>query len=99
MRSCGKCEFCDEAAENCCAGFEGLYDPKFGGYATSITVCECVGVAGMSGKASAICITLRCGQVPERFAFPIPDGIPLELCGPLLCAGVTTCACAAAVGS
>jgi len=63
--SCGACSECAELVENCCAKFEPLYDPKFGGYATSITV-------------------------DERFAFPIPDGIPLEVCGPLLCAGVTT---------
>lgn len=28
--------------------------------------------------------------VNSRFAFPIPDGIPLEVAGPLLCAGITT---------
>ena len=28
--------------------------------------------------------------VPETFAFPIPAGIPLEVAGPLLCAGITT---------
>jgi D-arabinose 1-dehydrogenase-like Zn-dependent alcohol dehydrogenase len=63
--SCGACEYCSDGTENCCTGFSGLYDPKFGGYATSITV-------------------------HERFAFPIPDGIPLNVCGPLLCAGITT---------
>jgi uncharacterized zinc-type alcohol dehydrogenase-like protein len=62
---CGSCSECKEEVENCCAKFEPLYDPKFGGYATSITV-------------------------HERFAFPIPEGIPLDVCGPLLCAGVTT---------
>lgn len=63
--SCGSCSPCHEGIENCCTDFEGLYDPKFGGYATSITV-------------------------PENFTFPIPEGIPLEVAGPLLCAGVTT---------
>ena len=63
--SCGTCTECNEKVENCCAKFEPLYDPKFGGYATSITV-------------------------NEHFTFPIPDGIPLDACGPLLCAGVTT---------
>lgn len=63
--SCGDCGYCAEHIENCCAKFEGLYDPKFGGYATSITV-------------------------HENFTFPIPEGIPLEVAGPLLCAGVTT---------
>ncbi len=28
--------------------------------------------------------------MPETFAFPIPAGIPLEVAGPLLCAGITT---------
>jgi uncharacterized zinc-type alcohol dehydrogenase-like protein len=66
QRSCCKsCEFCAAGDENCCLKFEGLYDPKFGGYATSIT-CD------------------------AHFAFPIPAGIPLELAGPLLCAGITT---------
>ena len=31
-----------------------------------------------------------CVVVPEDYAFPIPEGIPLEKAGPLLCAGVTT---------
>ncbi len=63
--SCRTCEFCVAGDDNCCLKFEGLYDPKFGGYATSIT-CD------------------------ARFAFPIPEGIPLQLAGPLLCAGITT---------
>ena len=45
--------------------FKGLYDPRFGGYATCITVCA-------------------------DFAFKIPDSIPSEVAGPLLCAGITT---------
>ena len=36
--SCGGCDSCAAGRENCCGAFEGLYDPKFGGYATSITV-------------------------------------------------------------
>jgi D-arabinose 1-dehydrogenase-like Zn-dependent alcohol dehydrogenase len=63
--SCHSCGYCADGVDNCCTKFEGLYDPKFGGYATSITV-------------------------NENFAFPIPDGIPAEVAGPLLCAGVTT---------
>ena len=72
--SCRSCEFCSSDLENCCTGFQGLYDSwrdkaaklvNFGGYATSITA-------------------------PERFAFPIPAGIPLHVVGPLLCAGITT---------
>ncbi|RYG52323.1 hypothetical protein EON67_01520 [archaeon] len=63
--SCASCGFCAEGLDNICTKFEGLYDPKFGGYATSITV-------------------------PERFVFKIPDAIPLDKAGPLLCAGVTT---------
>jgi len=63
--SCGTCGYCEEKLENCCAGFQGLYDPKYGGYATSITV-------------------------NEAFTFPIPDAIPSNVAGPLLCAGVTT---------
>jgi uncharacterized zinc-type alcohol dehydrogenase-like protein len=63
--SCQTCTYCGEGLENACKDFVGLYDPKFGGYATSITV-------------------------HENFAFPIPEGIPLHLAGPLLCAGVTT---------
>lgn len=38
--SCASCEYCAEGLENICDKFEGLYDPKFGGYATSITVNE-----------------------------------------------------------
>jgi uncharacterized zinc-type alcohol dehydrogenase-like protein len=63
--SCASCEYCNEGLENACKDFKGLYDPAFGGYATSITV-------------------------HENFAFPIPAGIPLEVAGPLLCAGITT---------
>jgi len=36
--SCGACEYCASGDENDCGSFEGLYDPKYGGYATSITV-------------------------------------------------------------
>jgi uncharacterized zinc-type alcohol dehydrogenase-like protein len=36
--SCGACEHCAAGNEHVCSGFTGLYDPKFGGYATSITV-------------------------------------------------------------
>jgi uncharacterized zinc-type alcohol dehydrogenase-like protein len=35
---CGACEYCSSGDDNDCLKFEGLYDPKFGGYATSITV-------------------------------------------------------------
>lgn len=63
--SCGSCEYCGAGEDSVCDKMEGLYDPKYGGYATSITV-------------------------PERFAFKIPEGIPLHVAGPLLCAGVTT---------
>jgi D-arabinose 1-dehydrogenase-like Zn-dependent alcohol dehydrogenase len=63
--SCSACEFCASDEQNLCPKFKGLYDPDFGGYATSVTV-------------------------PETFAFPIPEGIPLHLAGPLLCAGITT---------
>ena len=59
------CEICAAGREEACTKCEGLYDPHFGGYATSITV-------------------------NENFTFPIPDGIPSEVAGPLLCAGVTT---------
>lgn len=63
--SCGSCGYCEDKLENCCKDFQGLYDPKYGGYATSITV-------------------------NEAFTFPIPDAIPSNVAGPLLCAGVTT---------
>ena len=63
--SCHSCGACAEKVENCCTSFVGLYDPRFGGYATSITVCA-------------------------DFAFKIPDIIPSEVAGPLLCAGITT---------
>ena len=63
--SCAACEYCASEDQNLCSKFKGLYDPDFGGYATSITV-------------------------NETFAFPIPDGIPLHVAGPLMCAGVTT---------
>lgn len=62
---CHTCGPCTEKAENVCPSFVGLYDPRFGGYATCITVCA-------------------------DFAFLIPDAIPSEVAGPLLCAGVTT---------
>jgi D-arabinose 1-dehydrogenase-like Zn-dependent alcohol dehydrogenase len=43
-------------------------------------------------NGSCLLHTSECSllQVNERFTFKIPDGIPLEVCGPLLCAGVTT---------
>lgn len=63
--SCHNCDYCTTGEDQCCKKFQGLYDPQFGGYATSITV-------------------------NSRFAFPIPEGIPLEVAGPLLCAGITT---------
>lgn len=65
MVLCSSCADCAEGAENVCTKFQGLYDPHFGGYATSIT-CN------------------------ARFAFKIPEGLPLHAVGPLLCAGITT---------
>jgi hypothetical protein len=62
---CHACHWCTTGADNCCPDFKGLYDPAFGGYATSITV-------------------------PEHFTFTIPDAIPSEVAGPLMCAGITT---------
>lgn len=38
--SCASCSYCSEGLENACKDFKGLYDPQFGGYATSITVHE-----------------------------------------------------------
>jgi D-arabinose 1-dehydrogenase-like Zn-dependent alcohol dehydrogenase len=63
--SCGECEYCLKEEDQACPNFVGLYDPLFGGYATTI-------------------------QVDYRFAFKIPDSIPSEVAGPLLCAGVTS---------
>lgn len=71
---CGACEFCSEHLENACVGFQGLYDSWRDKAAKTVN---------FGGYATSI-------TVPERFAFPIPAGIPLEVVGPLLCAGITT---------
>jgi NADPH:quinone reductase-like Zn-dependent oxidoreductase len=36
--SCESCGYCHDRLENVCGEFAGLYDPHYGGYATSITV-------------------------------------------------------------
>ena len=63
--ACRSCGPCSQGAENLCLHFKGLFDPRFGGFATCITACA-------------------------DFAFKIPDGVPSEVAGPLLCAGITT---------
>ena len=72
--SCESCSYCSEGLENCCSGFKGLYDSWRD---------EAKTLVNFGGYATSI-------TVHERFAFPIPAGIPLEVAGPLLCAGVTT---------
>jgi hypothetical protein len=47
--SCHACEMCHTQREEACLDFEGLYDPKKGGYATSITV-RC----GASGRVALL---------------------------------------------
>jgi len=71
---CGACDFCSEHLENACTGFQGLYDSWRD---------QAAKLVNFGGYATSI-------TVPERFAFPIPAGIPLEVAGPLLCAGITT---------
>lgn len=63
--SCGDCELCRKGIEQSCGKMEEVYNPKWGGYATTVTV-------------------------HDKFAFKIPDGMPLHATAPLLCAGVTT---------
>lgn len=36
--ACLECETCTQHREEACTKCQGLYDPDFGGYATSITV-------------------------------------------------------------
>ena len=103
--SCGKCESCAAGNEQLCAGFTGLYDPAFGGYATSITVN-----AAFAFKIPAALCTPevlpkvraaraesgRVGLASARrapffiFAMPPPRPPPPSQVGPLLCAGITT---------
>ena len=72
--SCKGCGYCAEALENCCPDFVGLYDSWRDKEAK---------ISNFGGYATSI-------TVHEHFAFPIPAGIPLEVVGPLLCAGITT---------
>jgi len=72
--SCSNCSYCSEGIENCCTGFVGLYDTWRD---------EAKKIVHYGGYATSI-------TVHENFTFPIPAGIPSEVVGPLLCAGITT---------
>jgi D-arabinose 1-dehydrogenase-like Zn-dependent alcohol dehydrogenase len=59
--SCGACEFCGSGEDSACGKMEGLYDPKYGGYATSITVNERFAFKVPDGKwAGGWCQWLHC---------------------------------------
>ena len=72
--SCRTCEFCASSLENCCPKFEGLYDSWRD---------KAANILNYGGYATSI-------TAPERFTFEIPAGIPMQVVGPLLCAGITT---------
>ena len=97
--SCGKCESCAAGNEQLCAGFTGLYDPAFGGYATSITV----NAAFAFKIPAALCTPEVLPQVRLCVSCALPAPLLLfgpfpsiffpttrPQVGPLLCAGITT---------
>ena len=71
--SCGACESCTGGNEQLCSKFEGLYDPRLGGYATSITVAERFTFKIPEAIPSAVAGPLLCAGVTtfaplQRFA-------------------------------
>merc|ERR550539_779508 len=71
--SCGECSNCKKGYENLCK---------------MCVKALIVGVGPFSSKNPCGGFA-RSIRVPEKFAFPIPDGLSSEKAAPLLCAGAT----------
>uniref|UniRef100_A0A6U0TKS4 Enoyl reductase (ER) domain-containing protein n=1 Tax=Eucampia antarctica TaxID=49252 RepID=A0A6U0TKS4_9STRA len=80
VESCRSCDLCDEGLENHCPSMIQTYSasyPKASGHD------DCADYHTNGGYSEEI-------VVRDRFVFAIPDALPLEFAGPLLCAGITT---------
>lgn len=78
--SCHECDLCKDGLEQHCPGMVQTYSSAF---PKGRDHDDCAGFHTNGGYSEEI-------VVHERFVFPLPEGIPMEYAGPLLCAGVTT---------
>jgi uncharacterized zinc-type alcohol dehydrogenase-like protein len=79
VESCGSCGLCKNGEENYCRNHKQTYGneyPKGKGHD------DCAGNLTNGGYSTAI-------TVRDHFVYKVPEGLDLELVGPLLCAGIT----------
>ncbi len=75
--SCGGCRNCRRGRDNLCeTGYQGTY------------LSSNAGIWGKEAHNEHGCFA-RIVQLPERFAFKIPEDMAPEVAAPLLCAGIT----------
>jgi len=75
------CGMCNEGFEQHC--FKGKTLTYCGAYPEGMGHDDCVGTHTNGGYSTDI-------TVHQRFVFKVPEGMPLEVAGPLCCAGITT---------
>lgn len=80
VMSCFDCDLCGEGLEQHCGGMVQTYSSPF---PEGRDHDDCAGFHTNGGYSEEI-------VVHERFVFVLPDSIPMEYVGPLLCAGITT---------
>jgi uncharacterized zinc-type alcohol dehydrogenase-like protein len=79
VESCGSCYLCQNGDQNYCRSAIQTYGSK---YVTGKGHDECAGHHTNGGYTSQI-------TVLQNFVYKVPENIPLESVGPLLCAGIT----------
>lgn len=77
--SCGECEQCKEGQQNYCAKQIQTYSTPYQEGKGHDDCAGCITNGGYTTK-----ITVR-----SDFVYAVPDGMDLEMAGPLLCAGIT----------
>eukprot|EP00808_Paulinella_micropora_P024566 g3886.t1 len=80
VESCQSCHECKQGLEQHCQGMVMTYASV---WAKGKGHDDCALMHTNGGYSESI-------TVHQRFVFKLPDGIPLEKAGPILCAGVTT---------
>eukprot|EP00405_Crypthecodinium_cohnii_P009200 CAMPEP_0206441808 /NCGR_PEP_ID=MMETSP0324_2-20121206/13478_1 /ASSEMBLY_ACC=CAM_ASM_000836 /TAXON_ID=2866 /ORGANISM="Crypthecodinium cohnii, Strain Seligo" /LENGTH=365 /DNA_ID=CAMNT_0053909593 /DNA_START=60 /DNA_END=1157 /DNA_ORIENTATION=- len=80
VMSCLSCGLCDEGLEQFCTGMCLTYGNMF---PAGKGHDDCSKTHTNGGYSSDI-------TIHQRFVFKVPEGMPLEVAGPLCCAGITT---------
>jgi uncharacterized zinc-type alcohol dehydrogenase-like protein len=80
VMSCQTCGLCNSGLENHCLGMAQTYSSQ---WPTGCGHDACAGTYTNGGYSTGI-------TVHSRFCYTVPDGMPLEVAGPLCCAGITT---------